>query len=62
MAERAFGVKMGGDGGGSTDGPSGVESGRIVSASAFVIFVCTIKSRRWQAVMEEASTGCSSSV
>ena len=50
---------MGDDGGWGTDSPDGVASRRIVSASASVIFPCTIKSRRWQAVMEEVDKGCS---
>jgi len=58
-AERAFSVKMGDDGGWGTDSPDGVASRRIVGASASVIFPCTIKSRRWQAVMEEVDKGCS---
>jgi len=31
----------------------------IVNASASVIFPCTTKSGRWQAVMEEVDKGCS---
>ena len=31
----------------------------IVGASASVIFPCSIKSRRWRAVMEEVDKGCS---
>jgi len=50
---------MGDDGGGGTDSPDGVASIRIVGASASVIFPCTIKSRIWQAVMEEVDKGCS---
>jgi len=53
----AFSVKMGDDGGGSTDSPDGVVPRLLVSAS--VIFPCTIKSRRWQAIREEADKGCS---
>ena len=53
MTERASGVKMGDDGGGGTDSPDGVASRWIVGASVSVIFPCSIKSRRWQAVMEE---------
>ena len=37
----------------------GVASRWIVNASASVIFPCTTKSRRWQAVMEEVDKGCS---
>jgi len=48
-AERAFGVKMGDCGGGGIDSPYGVASRQIVSASAYVIFPCTIKFRRWRA-------------
>ena len=43
----------------STDNPDGVASIRIVGASASVIFPCSIKSTRWQAVMEEVDKGCS---
>ena len=58
MAERAFGVKIGrGDGGGGTGSPDGVSSRRIVGASASVIFPCSIKSRRWRAIMEEVDEG-----
>ena len=59
MAERAFGVNMGDDEGRGTDSADGVASRRIVSASASVIFPCTINSRRWRAVMEEVDKGCS---
>jgi len=58
-AERGFDVKMGGDGFEGTDSLDGVVSRRIVGVSASVIFPCTIKSRRWQAVMEEVDKGCS---
>jgi len=37
---------MGDDRGGGTDSPD-------------VIFLCSIKSRRWRAVMEEVDKGCS---
>jgi len=50
---------MGDDGGRGTDSPDGVASGLIVGASASVIFPCTIKSRRWLAIMEEVDKGCS---
>ena len=43
MAERAFDVKWGDDGGGGTDSPDGMASRRIVVASAFVIFPCNIQ-------------------
>ena len=46
------------DGDGGTDSPDGVASRWIVSASASVIFPCTMKSRRWRAVMEEVDKGC----
>ena len=61
MAESTFSIKMGNDGGGGTDSPDKVASRQIVGfcASASVIFPCTIKSRRWQAVMEEVDKGCS---
>ena len=49
---------MGDDGGGGTDSLDGVSSRRIVGASASVIFPCTIKSRRWRAVMEAVAKGC----
>ena len=54
---RAFGVKLGDDGGGGTDSLDGVASRWIVGASASVIFPCTIQSRRWRAVMEEVDKG-----
>jgi len=47
----------GGDGAVGTDSPGGVAYRRIVGASASVI--CTVKSRRWRAVMEEVDKGCS---
>ena len=47
--------KMGDDGGGGTDSLDGVSSRRIAGA----IFPCTIKSRRWRAVMEAVAKGCS---
>ena len=50
--------KLGNDGG-STNSPDGVASTRIVGASASFIFPCTIKSRRWQIIMEEVDKGCS---
>ena len=34
------------------------DSRLIVCASASVIFHCTIKSRRWRAIMEEVDKGC----
>ena len=37
-SEKAFGIKMGDNGGGGTDSPDGVLSRWIVSASASVIF------------------------
>jgi len=37
----------------------GMASRWIVSASGSVLLPCTIKSRRWQAVMEEVDKGCS---
>jgi len=45
-AERASGVKMGDEGGGSLISLGGVASSRIVGVSASDIFSCTIKSRR----------------
>jgi len=42
-----------------TDSADVVVSRRIVGASASVIFPCTIKCRRWRAVMEEVDKGCS---
>ena len=51
---------MGGDdGGGGTDSLDGMASRQIVGASASVIFPCTIKCRRWRAVMEVVDKGCS---
>ena len=47
------------DGGGGTDSPDGMASRQIVGVSASVIFPCTIKSRRWRAVMEVVDKGCS---
>jgi len=41
-----------------TDSPDGMASRRIVGASASVIFPCTIKSRRWQAVVKQVDKGC----
>ena len=37
----------------------GVASRRIVGAFASVIFPCTVKFRRWRALMEEVDKGCS---
>ena len=51
--------KGGGDGGGGTDIPDGVAFRRIVGASACLIFPCTMKSRKRQAVMEVVDKGCS---
>ena len=51
--------KWGNDGGGGTDSPDGAASRRTVHASASVIFHCTIRSRRWRAIMEEVDKGCS---
>jgi len=48
-------LNVGDEGGGGTDSVDGVDFG----ASASVIFPCTIKSRRWQAMMEEVDKGCS---
>jgi len=50
---------MGDGGGGGTDNPDRVAFWWIVGAFASVIFPCTIKSRRWRAVMEEVDKGCS---
>ena len=47
------------DGGRGTNSPDGVASRQIVSASSSVIFPCSIKSRRWPAVVEEVYKGCS---
>ena len=33
-------------------------SRQIVGASASVVFSCTIKSRRWRAIMEKIDKGC----
>ena len=46
MAGRAFGIKMGDDGGGTLINLDGMVPSRIVSVSASVIFPCTIKFRR----------------
>ena len=52
--------KNGGDDeGGGTDSLDGVASRWTVRASASIIFPCSIKSRRWQSVMEEVDEGCS---
>jgi len=59
VAERAFGIKMGNDGGGGIDSLNEMVSRQIVTVSASVIFPCTIKSSRWRAVMEEVDKGCS---
>jgi len=45
--------------GGGTDSPDGVASRWIVHASVSVVFPCTIKSRRWRALMQEVDKGCS---
>ena len=50
---------QGDDVGGGTSSQDGVASRRVVGVSASVIFSCTIKSRRWQAMMEEVDKGCS---
>jgi len=55
----AYWHSVGDDGGGGTDSPDWVASRWIICASAAVIFPCTIKSRRWRAVMEEVDKGCS---
>ena len=55
----AFFGALGDDGGGETDSLDGVAFRRIGGASASVIFHCTIKSRRWQAVIEEVDKECS---
>ena len=47
------------DGGGGIDSLDGLASRWIVGVSASVIFLCTMKFRRWQAVMEEVDKGCS---
>jgi len=52
-AERAFGIKMGDDGGGGTDSSDRVAFRWIVGASASVIVLCTIQCRRWRALVEE---------
>jgi len=57
--EKAFGIKMGDDESGGTRSLDGVAFRRIVGASASVIFLCTIKARRWRAIMEEVDKGCS---
>jgi len=46
------------NGGWLTDSPDGVMSRQIVSVSASDIFPCTLKSRRWQAIMDEVDEGC----
>ena len=50
---------MGIGGGGSNDSADGVASRWIVSASVSVVFSCTIKPRRWRAVMDEVGKGFS---
>jgi len=45
VAGRAFGIKMGDDGGRGTASSDGVASTRTVGASTFTIVPCTIKSR-----------------
>jgi len=57
-AERAFG-KTWDDDGGAPIVWMGWPPRWIVGASASVIFPCSIKSRRWRAVMEEVDKGCS---
>ena len=59
MAKRAMSERGDNGGGGGTNSPDGVASRRIVGAPASVIFPCTIKSRRWRAMMEEVDEGCS---
>ena len=58
-AERAFGMKLGGWWRWGTDSPDGVASRWIVGASASAVFPCSIKSRRWWAIMEEVDKWCS---
>ena len=48
---------IGGDGG--NDSVDGVASRWIVGASVSVIFSCTVKPRRWQAIMDEVGKGFS---
>ena len=48
VAEKAFYVKKGDDGGGGTDSPDWVASRWIVGTSASVIFLCTIDRRHFQ--------------
>ena len=55
MAGRESGVKMGDDGGGSLISPDGMVLVWMVGVSAFVVFACTIKSRRfffWHQLMQ----------
>jgi len=47
MAGRASGVKVGDDGGGSLISPDGMAPIWMVGVSASLIFLCTIKSRRF---------------
>jgi len=59
VAKRSFGIKTGDGGVGGTNRPDVMASRQIVGASGPVIFPCSIKSRRWRAVMEEVDKGCS---
>jgi len=47
VAGRASGIKMGDDKGGSLISQDGVAPSRIAGVSAYVIFPCTIKFRRF---------------
>jgi len=59
VTKRAFSIKMGGCWSGGTDSPDWVASRHILGASASITFPCTVKSRKWRAVMEEVDKGCS---
>jgi len=56
-AGKVCGVKMGNDGGGSLISPDGVAPSRIVGVFAFIIFPCTIKSRRRFFLLASAHPG-----
>ena len=57
--DKLGGLRQWDDGGRGTNSLGGVTSRWIVGASAYVIFPCTIRSRRWSAIMEEVDKGCS---
>ena len=56
-SEKAFGIKMGDNGGGGTDSPDGVLVQVDCQCICLCYLVCPIKSRSWRAVMEEVDKG-----